>query len=201
MCNKIGGIFVLENILEIVENEIRENETINWYDKPQAKKINAEGIIMTIFGCIFVGFSMFWTLSQIGPKSPFNDPFFTQSLIDRMFPYFSLPFFIIGLLLLPGPYWIYKRMLNTIYAITNERCIIITVGRTKKVQSYNIYEIRNIEKTEYSDGTGDICFAKETALSSRDEHGNRTIRTIQIGFNRIQNVTEVEHILRKIVKS
>lgn len=198
---KIGGIYVLKNILEIVENEIYENETINWYDKPQAKKINAEGIIMTIFGCIFVGFSMFWTLSQIGPSSPFNDPFFTQSLIDKMFPYFSLPFFIIGLLLLPGPYWVYKRMLNTIYVITNERCMIITVGRTKKVQSYNIYDIRNIKKTEYSDGTGDICFAKETSLSSRNEHGNRTVRTTEIGFNRIKNVTEVERILRNIVKA
>jgi hypothetical protein len=37
--------------------------------------------------------------------------------------------------------------------------------------------------------------------SSRNEHGNRTIRTIEIGFNRIKNVTEVEHILRNIVKA
>lgn len=192
---------MIKNTLQIVENEIHENETVTWYDKPQAKKINVEGIIMTIFGSIFVGFSMFWTLSQITPKSPFNDPFFTRSLIDRIFPYFSLPFFIIGFLLLPGPYWVYRRMLNTIYAITNERCMIITVGRTKKVQSFNIYDIHNIKKTEYSDGTGDICFAKETSLSSRDELGNRAIRTTEIGFNRIKNVTEVEHILRNTVNS
>lgn len=191
---------MIENILEILENEIHENEVIKWYDKPQAKKINGEGMVMTIFGCIFVGFSMFWTLSQIIPKSTFEDAFFTQSLIDKMFPYFSLPFFIIGLLLLPGPYWVYKRMINTIYAITNERCLIITVGRTKKVKSYNIHDLHNIEKTEYSDGTGDICFAKETSLGNRVEHGNRTVRTTQIGFNRIKNVTEVEHMLRSIVK-
>ena len=190
-----------KNILEIVENEIRENEIIKWYDKPQAKIVSGEGLIMTIFGGIFVGFSMFWTLSQTSPKSPFNDPFFKKSLVDRMFPYFSLPFFIIGLLLLPGPYWVYKRMKNTIYAITNERCIIITVGRTRKVQSYNIHEIRNIEKTEYSNGTGDISFAKETSLSSGNEQSNSTISTTPIGFCRIKEVTEVEKILRNSIKA
>lgn len=189
---------MLTDLRGIVQRETLDGEEIIWYGQPKAKFITGEGIVVFIFGAIFTAFSLFWTLSQIGPSSPFNDPFFRTSLIERIFPYFSLPFFLIGLWMLGGPFWIYRKAQRTLYAITNKRCLIMVLGRTKKIKSYDIDEIPNIDKTEYSDGSGNIIFAKEVHVGMRDDNGRRRVSTEKIGFYRIENVREVEKKLRAI---
>lgn len=188
------------NVREMVESELLNDEELIWYDQPIAKKITGEGIILSVFGIFFTAVSGtgLWTL--IKPSSPFDFNFHHKTTMEKLFPLFILPFFIIGLALLAGPYWVYKSALKTIYVLTDKRCIIIKAGRTKKVSSYDVDEINNIEKKEYSDGSGTLVFLKETYLSSRDDNGHRSVRTKNIGFLEIRDVKKVELKLRNVLK-
>ncbi|MCX7920857.1 MAG: hypothetical protein N3B21_02350 [Clostridia bacterium] len=184
------------NIEQLVKDELEATEQLLWYEQPKAKIITAGGSVLCIFGIAFAVFSLFWMTTLLEQQS---QAMLAVSLMDKIFPFFSAPFLIIGVLLMLSPYWIYRRAKRTVYAITNSRCIIITAGRTKKVESYNTDTIGNIEKVQYSNGFGDLTFAKEQYTMSGNDSGTE-VRMRSIGFYNICEVNKVEKILKAAVR-
>ncbi len=83
-----------------------------------------------------------------------------------------------------------------IYAITNERAIILEIGRKKKIQTFTADKLGNLEREENEDGSGSIVLEK---IESRDSDGDR--RVTEIGFYGIQNVKQVEKYLLEVVEN
>jgi hypothetical protein len=118
------------------------------------------------------------------------------------FPLFGLPFVLIGLAMFASPWWAARKARRTCYAITNRRAIIWDAGwwGRMEVRSYEPSGLGRIVRTEYADGCGDLVF-EEIVSYGRDSDGDRTSRTIRHGFLAIENVREVEDLLRKTLLS
>ncbi len=150
----------------------------------------------TIFGVIFIGFSIFWVAMA---RSMTGDEGFPLSL----FPLFGLPFFAIGLYLLIGHVIAdaYFRQ-NTFYTLTDRTAFIATNGFGKRrLKSYPIAEMPFLE---LEDGwTGHVLFWEEVSTrSSRGPaatgHRRRPVTATRrsIGFRHIPEARAVYKMLR-----
>ena len=92
----------------------------------------------------------------------------------------------------PVPYWAQKMAQNTVYAMTNRRILILTRwSRRTKTQSLHP-SAEDLERTEQSDGSGDLVFLKRMG---RDSDGDPTTEKIQ--FMGVPDVRRVESLLRE----
>lgn len=184
---------------QIVEKELYTDEKIVWIGKPKAKAITGGGIFLSLFGGVFIAFSLFWITTAYNQG---NHEFHMRiSLMDKIFPFFGLIFLIIGIAIFLSPIWIYRGTKNTIYVITNKRCIIIKASRTKRVSSYSKENLSIVDRVEKQDGTGDIIFFREQYTTTSNDTTSSHVENRNIGFYSIENVRQVELYLRNLVDS
>ena len=174
---------------EAAEAELDSGEQIQWIDRPEPKLFTGASTVMFLFGIPWTAFALFWTvaaawgvLHEGGTPGPF-----------MLFPLFGLPFILIGIGLLSGPWWNRRKQRNTVYMITDRRAVIIEVGKTTKITSYEPDQMDKIYRTEKSDGTGNVYF---TRRQWKDMDGDR--RGEDIGFERVAQVRDVEKLLKKM---
>jgi hypothetical protein len=75
-------------------------------------------------------------------------------------------FFLLGLIyLLTGLVGSFPPR-NTLYAITNRRVIILSSGRNARVSSYPRHAIKQVQRIERPDGSGDLIFAGNPAYGN-----------------------------------
>lgn len=106
--------------------------------------------------------------------------------VQFIFPLFGLPFVLIGLWMLAQPLLKSREAMNTVYAITTRRTLIISGMNPRRVISYEARDIGRIETIEKPDGSGDLLFVTE-------DTGKTTRKT---GFYGIPQVKAVELFLR-----
>ena len=176
--------------LEAIQDEMRASERLVWADRPSPGRLAVSALPMSFFGIFFFGFAVFW---MVGASQAMDG---SEPGVFALFPLFGLPFVLVGLGILLAPLWVYMRAHRTVFAITSER-LIIKKGRT--VKSYEPEEIENIERTDHSNGLGDVIFAREL-YRTRGRHGSRT-RTRKIGFLGIADAREIEDAVRKLKDS
>jgi hypothetical protein len=195
----IGGISMHNDDLEIVRGELNQNEFVKWIGRPIPKIITFGGVILSIFGAIFIIFSLFWITTALNHSK--HSFYFKQSFMDKIFPYFGLIFLAIGIAIFLSPIFIYRDTKNTIYAITDKRCIIIKLGKSKRISSYSKESVSIIDRVEREDGTGDLIFAKEQYTSTDSDTNTSTISSRNIGFYYVPKVKEVEKYLSEMINS
>jgi hypothetical protein len=74
----------------------------------------------------------------------------------RVFPLFGLPFLLVGLGIVLAPLWAFLKAGSTVYAVTNQRVMIITGSSNRAVKSFTPADILGVEHRERPDGSGDI---------------------------------------------
>lgn len=85
------------------------------------------------------------------------------------------------------------RSARTVYCVTDARIVILEVGRTVAVVSWSPRMISGLQATVRAGGRGNLLFAK-------DDSGN-TIGFRRDGFYGIDNVIEVERLIREVLLS
>ena len=138
-----------------IEHELLHEEKLIWMGLPtpqyftlKAKDSFSSGILMTAF-------MIFWmTAGGVGVSH-------TSLGIygGILFALCGLPFLLIGLYMLSTPLWTYKKLKKTVYAITNNRALIIELGWSVKTSAYTPQDLTKISREEKSGGTGNILFA------------------------------------------
>jgi hypothetical protein len=111
--------------------------------------------------------------------------------------------FLVGLTVLLSPLSAARKARKTVYAITDQRLLIISNFPQKRVDSYAPVSINVLETVEGANGDGDIVFRKETTpprvetgfLSVSVEFGTSK----KIGFFGIPEVRKVEEAIRRLV--
>src|SRR5262249_45320795 len=98
-----------------------------------------------------------------------------------------------------APIWAYQKALRTVYAITDKRLLIIINGRSQTVQSYDEHNIRDIQRREFADGSGDVVFARQTR-NSTNNNGSTTYSVTNVGFFGVRDVRAVEKLIRDIAR-
>ncbi len=109
---------------------------------------------------------------------------------------FGIPFMVIGGGLLLSPMWSYWEARNwLVYAITDQRILIIRTFPRHKVESFEPSDITKLERTTKPDGSGNVIFAEEA------RRGRNGIYMVPRGFYGVSDAMRVEEAVIKLRKS
>jgi hypothetical protein len=178
-----------------IDRELSEGETILWQGKPATGiKLRGNDIFLIPLSVVWGGFAIFWELSVMvlpqhdAPSSPV-----------AIMPVFGLPFVLIGLYIMFGRFWVDARQrAKTIYAVTNERIIIVSGLFLRRVKSLNLKALPSISVTEKSDGSGTILLGETMFPFSLGAGGAWPGRGNTVpAFEMIDDVRRVEKLIRK----
>jgi hypothetical protein len=169
------------------QSELQSGESIYWTGIADPGRAALTALPASLFGIPFAGFAVFWmsqafratnTMSRTSHNA-FGGGF-------SIFPLFGLPFLLIGLGIVLAPLWAFLNGRSTVYAITNQRVMIITGGSSRFVKSYTPADIVSIEHRERPDGSGDIAI-----LTTGITRTNNAVSQIKVTLVGIPNVKQV----------
>src|SRR6266404_1761012 len=107
---------VPQGLREKVDRELESGERVEWLQMPVPRYFTPAATAGFLFGIPWTAFAIFWTAGAAWGTSKATGPGFFNA-----FPLFGLPFILIGLGMLSGPLWAYRKALKTVYVITNRR--------------------------------------------------------------------------------
>jgi len=168
------------------QSELQSGESLRWSGTADPTRAAITGIPATVLGIPFAGFALFWINSAYhttGHLTKRPDAF--RSAFS-LFPWFGLPFLFIGLRMVLAPLWAYLKGRNTVYAVTNQRVLVITGSGTRSVQSFTPRDIVFVEHLERPDGSGDILIR-----TNATQRTNNSTSQITVGLYGVPNVKEV----------
>lgn len=179
--------YLSRDLMSLVEAELAPRERIIWTGQPIAGRLMWQSLGIVLFGIAWTAFALFW----IAGAAQFKMPDFSSPAV--LFPLFGVPFVLIGLAMISSPFRIRGRAQKTVYAITDQRAIIVFKGwRAISVRSFAPDQLRDLRRTQRRDDSGDLIF--ERALVSTPQ-GHRN--TIEDGFRAVRDVREVEGLIRQ----
>ncbi len=159
-----------------VQAELRPGEKQVWAGRPLPRVFRGQAIVACLFGLPFAGAGLFVELHA------------GRQVVARLF---GLPFLAVGCSLITAPWWMAKKAKRTVYAVTDQRAVVITgnVFGGVTVQSFEPDRLTGITRNQRADGTGDLVFEQFT---QRQGTGTTTVRR---GFMGIDDVRQVEELI------
>lgn len=187
----MGPTAVSNRMEKIFEGELRPGEHPVWCEQPSPDSLARKSLPTLLFGIPFFGFAVFWTY---GASGGFDHSANHWNSIALLFPFlWGGMFIIIGAGLLLSPVWAYWKALQTVYAITDQRAIIITATwRKRTVFSFTGQQLSEVHRVENNNGSGDIVFHRQARSGRRGDYYH------DIGFLGIEHVRDVEIKLQKL---
>ena len=183
-----------ENVKARVMRELTPFETVTWADQPIPHRLAMKTIPIVLFGIPWTAFSIFWIAAASGALFPNAERPDDMGWLMILLPLFGLPFVLVGLGLLSSPFWAMRNARESAYVITNKRAILIEKDfGGMKILSFTPEQLREIERKEAPDGTGDVIFMRELIIGSK---GARRVKIT--GFLAVPNAKKVETLLRAI---
>ncbi|MGL4463256.1 MAG: hypothetical protein ACRC1K_14000 [Planctomycetia bacterium] len=178
------------DLRDAVDAELAVGETIRWAGQPDPRRMMLSSLPIVLFAIPWTAFSLFWMGTALAVGGP-------NGLMGIVFPLFGLPFVLIGLAMFSAPVWMWWGARRTAYVVSNERAIIFNgTPWGLKIRSFAPAELTLLERTQRADGSGSVHFAIHL---SRDTDGN--VHRAKIGFEAIQDIREVEALLRELAAS
>ena len=209
------------NLQQMVQDELKGKERVVWLAQPRPQP-GFSWLCLTpvLFAIPWTAFAVFWMVMASGV---FDNG--AAGPVDRfrfVFALFGVPFVGVGIAMLSSPIWIKRRLkrtaAETVYVVSEDRAIVFDGGyygdggmtsmlvsfsgklfRGLRVRSYSPGEITNIERVQRTDGTGDVLFGEPIATIASNETSGQEIRpAMRAGFFSIENVKQVEDLLRAL---
>src|SRR6266403_2146588 len=151
------------------QSELQSGESLYWTGTADPARSAISALPAAIFGIPFAGFALFWMNTAFHATNTMHkssNNAFTKSF--TVFPLFGLPFLLIGLGIVLAPLWAYLKGRSTVYAVTNQRVMVITGGNSRSVKSYTPADILGVEHRERPDGSGDIVILTNAITRSNN---------------------------------
>src|SRR6266849_6841075 len=175
------------------QSELQAGESIYWTGTADPRRAAIAALPATLFGIPFAGFALFW-ISQAyhatNAMSKSTNNSFAHGF--QVFPILGLPFLFVGLGIILAPLWAFLKGGNTVYAVTNQRVMIITGGGNRSVKSYTPADIVSVEHRERPDGSGDIAITTNAVVRS----SNNFTSQVKVALCGIPNVKEVVQVMQ-----
>jgi hypothetical protein len=115
------------------------------------------------FSLMWGGFAIFWeTMALTMTHHGKNSPLFIQIL----FPLWGIPFVAIGLYMIFGRFFVDAWGRRRIwYGVTDRRALIVRIGPSRTVTSFDLRSINQVIFQEHADGTGTLTFGPIVTVS------------------------------------
>ena len=137
-----------------VQSELHVGENLVWSGVPDARRAAVAAIPETLLpGIVFGGAGLFAMIYIYGAGSTM--PKTSSRSLSPMLAalVMGLPFVIAGLINLLRPLWIYWKRLNTSYAVTNQRVMIVSGGSVRSIKPGDIFDVKYRERRN---GSGEV---------------------------------------------
>jgi hypothetical protein len=167
-----------------IDGELADGEGVLWLAQPRAGQFARRTLLLAAFGII-------WTIFTVSFMVQWGSGPFGHDLGSMLFQGL---FVIIGLAMIASPLWMVHKAAATAYVITDRRAIVIEGGVfSTTVRSFGPERFHELLRVERGDGSGDLIFERKAWV---DSDGDR--RYTDTGFFAIDNVAEVEKLLRRV---
>lgn len=171
----------------VVEDELEVGESVQWSAQPRPRRLVLSTLPIVLFAIPWTAFAIFWICGASGWQFP------TLKGPGGFFPLFGLPFVLIGCAMFTAPLWALRKARRMLHLITNRRAIAFEGGWSTTVHSYGPEVLGHITRRQRFDGSGDILLDQRTWHDGDGHH-----RASPIGFLGIENVKEVDTLLRRL---
>jgi hypothetical protein len=168
------------------QSELQSGESLYWTGTANPARAAVTALPAAIFGIPFAGFALFWINGAYHASSQISKRPDALSKGFTVFPLFGLPFLVIGLGIVLAPLWAYLKGRSTVYAVTNQRVMVITGGGNRSVKSYTPADIVFVEHRERPDGSGDVLIRTNATVRS-----SNSISQITVGLYGVADVKQV----------
>jgi hypothetical protein len=134
---------------EQVARELAPHEQLLWWGRPrQGFVLRASDAYIIPFSFLWAGFAVFWETIVNVSRAPL------------LFRLWGIPFVLAGLYITVGRFYVdAKTRAGTFYGITNERALIVSGRKQRKVKSYQLRTLSDVTLTEASRGQGTITLS------------------------------------------
>ena len=183
-----------------VRSELDHSEHLLWVGQPQPSRFARKALPLVLFAIPWTAFAVFWmVMASVGVLQNAGPGI---GGFDVCFPLFGIPFVLVGLGMLSSPFWLRRNAKRTCYALTNRRAILWAAGffGSVEVRSYRPAALTKIVRRDYPNGSGDLVF-EETITMPGTRYRDTFASTQGHGFMGIDNVREIEELLRKALLS
>lgn len=146
------------NLQDIVQRELRPDERLIWSGTPgQGLRLRSSDAVVIPFSLLWGGFAIFWEYSAVFGLDPSGHA--SRAAAPLFMEIWGIPFVIAGLYFMVGRFIVdaFQRA-RTIYAVTDQRILILTQLFGKRIRSLTLRTLPDITLTEKSDGSGTITF-------------------------------------------
>lgn len=189
---------------QIVENQLYDNETLLWWDKPAPLPYTLRNMRkIDLFSGLIALFAITYMSQMIGnmPPAPMMGDMGLPVPFSLFFNGIMLFIFVFALWQVLNPLRHYLEATRTTYALTDQRALIISEMLSTRVESYFEKHIEKLEVSVGSGGTGDIIFDTDLETrESRSQHGGMRRYTVKInrGFFGVADVRYVEDLMSQV---
>ena len=168
------------------QSELQSGESLYWTGAADPRRAAITAIPAALFGIPFAGFALFWISQAYRASSHISNSSNSFAKGFSVFPLFGLPFLLVGMGVVLAPLWAYLKGCNTVYAVTNQRVMIISGGSSRSVKSLTPPDIAAVEHRERPDGSGDVMI-----LTNATTRTNNSLSQLKVGLYGVPNVKEV----------
>jgi hypothetical protein len=140
------------NLAQNFQPDLLRDEKVAWAGQPDPRfRFSGGDIFLVPFSILWGGFALFWEAGVLGLLD--GQPALNPGAL------FGVPFVVIGQYFIWGRF-LYKayKSRRTYYAITNQRVLILTTLRSRRLQTLFLNQLPTINKTVQRNGVGTLEF-------------------------------------------
>jgi hypothetical protein len=170
------------------QSELQSGESLVWNGTADPSRAAISSLPAMIFGIPFAGFALFWISQAYHATSAMSRSAHNNAFVKgfSVFPLFGIPFLLVGGFVILTPLWNYLKARSTVYAVTNQRVMVITGTASRSVKSYTSADIASVEHRERPDGSGDIIIQTNSLMRT-----NNSVSQFRLSLVGIPNVKQV----------
>ena len=171
------------------QSELQSGESLYWTGTADPRRLALSALPASLFGIPFAGFALFWVSQAYRATSSLSHSSHNSFASGfRVFPLFGVPFLLVGLGLVLSPLWAFLTGGSTVYAVTNQRVMVITGTTNRIVKSLTPVDTLGVDHSERPDGSGDILIL--TAGVARTNNMTSQIKVSLLGVPNVKQVAQ-----------
>ena len=180
-----------------LNRELRRSERVAWHGKPLAR-VSLPSLGIWLFAIPWTTFALIWTAiaaaGAAGMSQEASDGG-NWSWLPYVFPLWGVPFILVGLGMLGAPFAPLWTAGRTIFAITNQRLIKLTLWKNLQTNSVPLDRIGVMNRREKRDGSGTLSMTVRIGV---DSDGDSKKDNFDIG--EVADVMRVEGHVRDLTE-